>query len=90
MESFRLFRRGRIALDAEELECRLQAGRPLRLSGARGGRIRCIAGCAWVTAPGLDDLFLHQGEHWQADTDGLVLVEAIGAAIVSIHDMPSA
>jgi hypothetical protein len=90
MESFRLFRRGRIAIDAEGLECRLHAGRPLRLTGACGSRVRCIAGCAWVTAPRMDDLFLHQGEHWVADTDGLVLVEAVGAAVVSIHDMQDA
>jgi hypothetical protein len=57
----------------------------LRLSAARGRRILCTSGCAWITAPGLgDDIFLHDGQAWEIGTNGLVLVEAVGGATVAI------
>jgi hypothetical protein len=86
MENFRLFHRSELAVDAADgLECLLRERKPLRLAAARGCRIRCMAGCAWITAPGMvEDVFLRGGEAWQIDTDGLVLVEAIGSAAVTI------
>jgi len=88
MENFRLFPRTELAVDAAAgLECLLRGNRPLRLARARGRRIRCTAGCAWITAPGMvDDVFLRDGEDWRIDTDGLVLVEAIGSAAIAIQD----
>lgn len=78
-------RRTRIEREAD-LEWLLRTPQPLRLAGVRGRRILCTEGCAWVTAPGLAiDLFLKAGEEWLIDTDGLVLVEAIGRAAVAIR-----
>lgn len=72
-------------LGLDGLELRLRQDRPLRLTGARGRRLLCTEGCAWVTAPGtVDDIFLHQGEAWQVSSDGLVLVEAVGGAVVAL------
>lgn len=85
MENLRLFRRGGLVIDAAGLACLLRERQPLRLSGARGRRIRCTAGCAWITAPGMfEDVILRGGEAWRVDTDELVLVEAIGRAAVEI------
>ncbi len=85
MENLLLLPTGRLAVDAAGLECLLRANRPLRLSRGRGRRIRCTAGCAWITAPGmLEDVILRAGDAWQVHTDALVLVEAIDSAVVEI------
>jgi hypothetical protein len=88
MEVLRLFQPTRARVDAEAgLECLLRENRPLRLARARGKRIRCTDGCAWITAPGmLADVFLLSGETWELDTDGLVLIEAVGSAAILIGD----
>lgn len=66
-------------------EIELRPDRPLRLTRARGQRIRCTAGCAWITAAGMRaDIFLHGGETWEIAGDGLVLVEAVGSATVAL------
>jgi len=63
----------------------LPPGRPLRLERARGLKLRCLAGCVWITAPHLtEDVFLHVGERWTVPNDGLVLVEAEGGAVVAL------
>lgn len=75
----------RMQLDDRGLEIVLHADRPLRLTGARGRRIRCLAGCAWLTAVGLrDDVFLHADESWEICTDGLVLIEGADCAAVAL------
>jgi hypothetical protein len=86
METLRLFKRQRLDIETlTGLEVVLRENRPLRLAGARGRRILCTAGCAWITAPGVaDDIFLHGGEAWVVAGDGLVLVEAVGSAAVAI------
>lgn len=80
------FQASRLGIDADPgVECRLHPNRPLRLTRARGRHIRCTSGCAWVTAPGMaDDVFLHAGETWRIEGNGLVLVEAIGFALIEI------
>lgn len=63
----------------------LAPGRPLRLTWARGRRISCERGCVWVTAPGVaSDIFLYAGQQWTIPTQGLVLVEAEGSAVVTL------
>ncbi|MDD5249591.1 MAG: DUF2917 domain-containing protein [Rhodocyclaceae bacterium] len=80
-----LWRRGRAAIGADPIELVLRPNRPLRLSAARGRRILCTGGCAWITAPGLrDDVFLHDGQAWEIAGNGLVLVEAVGSATVAL------
>ncbi|HEX8987870.1 MAG TPA: DUF2917 domain-containing protein [Rhodocyclaceae bacterium] len=84
MSSFRIFSGGRIEGGAG-LECLLRERCPLRLAGVRGRSIRCTEGRAWITAPGLAmDVFLGPGEDWRCESDGLVLVEAMGRAAVTI------
>jgi hypothetical protein len=68
------------------LELVLRGDRPLRLTGARGCRLRCVAGCAWLTAPGEPrDIYLYPGDTWQVRCDGLVLVEPATGAVASIR-----
>lgn len=67
-----------IAFDGSEF-C-LQENRPLRLRRARGLRVRCTAGCLWITAVGMrEDIFLSAGDSWTLDSHRLVLVESLGA-----------
>ncbi|HEX8963095.1 MAG TPA: DUF2917 domain-containing protein [Rhodocyclaceae bacterium] len=85
METFRLFSPARLTVDAPGLECVLRENRPLRLSRARGLVVRCTAGRAWITAPGMsDDIILQAGQEWRVGSHALVLVEAIGSAAVAI------
>lgn len=78
------FRRPHLRLDG--LEILLAAGRPLRLHRARGLRLRCTGGRAWITAAGLfEDVVLQAGEIWEVPGDGLVLVEGLGRATVALH-----
>lgn len=58
----------------------LQENRPLRLRRARGLRVRCTAGCLWITQPGTgEDIFLASGESCTLTSSQLVLVEGVGA-----------
>ena len=72
-------------IQADRMEFVLAADQPLRLAGARGRRILCTGGRAWITAPGhLDDVILAAGEAWEVSSDGLVLVEGLGRATVRL------
>lgn len=86
MEALRWFDR-RLQIEANTgLEVVLRQDHPLRLVRARGRRLLCTGGCAWITAPGVpDDIFLHAGEAWEVADDGLVLVEAVGRATVRMQ-----
>jgi hypothetical protein len=86
MNLLHLFGKARLeTADGCGIEVVLRADHPLRLANARGRRIRCTAGCAWITAPGLcDDIFLHGGEAWEITSDGVVLIEAVGKATVAL------
>ncbi len=86
MQSLHPFKRHRLDIDARNgLEVVLREDRPLRLVRARGRRIVCTAGCAWITAPGVRaDIYLNAGEAWEVGSDGLVLVEAVRSATVAI------
>lgn len=76
----RLLRPGGARLDLAAIEIVLAENRPLRLRRAGALRLACTGGIVWVTAPGLrDDVFLFRGDAVDIDSDGLVLVEAVGA-----------
>lgn len=63
----------------------LRENAPLRLTGARGCEVLAVAGIVWITAEGQPgDHFIRAGERFVIATDGLTLVEAIGAASVSL------
>lgn len=86
MDVFRLFKRRAVIGTAAGLDVLLRAGGPLRLVRARGSRILCTAGCAWITAPGVAaDIVLLAGEAWEVGCDGLVLVEAADCATVRMQ-----
>lgn len=60
-------------------------GKPLRVTGARGIRILCTEGCAWITSAGIpDDVFLHAGQQHQIEGDSLTLIEGVGTALVRL------
>lgn len=64
----------------------LTANRPLRLLSARGARITCTAGIAWLTVAGeAGDILLAAGESHLVRSNGLALVEAIGTARVQLE-----
>jgi hypothetical protein len=62
---------------------------PLRLAGARGTRVRSLAGTLWVTIDGdLRDQVLERGEALVIDSDAEVLVSPLGgSATVGLSDL---
>ncbi len=69
-----------------DLEFVLRENHPLRLTRARGQRVLCTSGCAWITAPGVvEDIYLRPGETWPIPGRGLMLVEAVGSATVVLR-----
>ena len=64
----------------------LSDNRPLRLLSARGVRITCTAGVAWLTVAGeAGDILLTTGESHRVRSNGLALLEAIGTARVQLQ-----
>jgi hypothetical protein len=64
----------------------LHTARPLRLSEARGYRLCCTLGCAWVTVPGEPrDIYLFVGDIWEARSNELILIEAATDALAAIR-----
>jgi hypothetical protein len=65
-------------IDLVSSELCLSSGKPIRLTGACGVRVRCLDGTVWITKAGmLTDMFLGAGESYLIDGRGLVLVESI-------------
>ncbi|MBL8393156.1 MAG: DUF2917 domain-containing protein [Candidatus Accumulibacter sp.] len=70
-------------LDLCNNELCLADNTPVRLLSARGVRVTCTAGLAWLTVEGeAGDIFLKPGDSHQVGADGLALLEAIGSARV--------
>lgn len=68
-------------IDWLESELFLNEGRPLRVTGARGVRVRCLKGKVWVTTSGqLEDIFLLGGQCHEIADVGLTLIEGVGEA----------
>lgn len=58
---------------------------PLAARHARGVVIRCTAGQVWITVAGHgDDIFLAAGDSWLCPGDGLLLIDALNRAQVTI------
>lgn len=77
-----------LAATSSRVECRLVENVPLRLVGARGRRVQCVSGVAWITAYGQPtDVFLRPGRVYEIPNGGLVLAEAIGDCTIRV-DLP--
>jgi hypothetical protein len=70
----------------ETLDVAIPCGRTLRISHARGMKLRVIAGNGWVTEEGnVTDYALGAGGERRIGTDGLTLVHAFDAARITIE-----
>lgn len=77
-----------VAATPSRVECELHEGYPLRLVGARGRRVQCVAGIIWITACDQPvDVFLRPGQVYEVPNGGLVLAEAIGHGRMQV-DLP--
>ena len=66
--------------DAKSGEFCLQDNCPIRLQRARGVRITSTAGIIWITVAGEPgDIFLKAGQTHRIASNGLAIVESIGA-----------
>lgn len=69
----------------------LPAGQFLRLRKGSGCRIVCMAGVMLVTVSGVvEDIDLHASDGYTVPNDGLVLIEAVGAAVLTLAWPPLA
>ncbi len=60
-------------------QVQLHPARPLRLSAAKGTRLRSVGGTAWITIDNdARDLVLAPGEEWTVESDQPVLVTPLG------------
>ena len=61
---------------------------PVPLHAGRGLRITCCAGAVWLTVAGeLDDVFLLAGQSHDVHGRGLVLLEGLGNARVTVKPL---
>lgn len=68
----------RPAATGKRIELLLSPNRPIRIDGAGGRIVRCIAGRVWLTATGCgDDVFLGPGDVWHISRNDGILVEGI-------------
>lgn len=76
-------------LDIHQALVPLTSPMPLRLAGARGTRVRSLAGTLWVTTDGDQrDQVLERGESLVIDSDAPVLVSPLGgSATVGLSDV---
>lgn len=76
-------------LDIHQALVPLTSPMPLRLAGARGTRVRSMAGTLWITTDGDHrDLVLERGESLVIDSDAPVLVSPLGgSATVGLSDV---
>ena len=50
-----------------------------KLAGAKGYRVQCLSGCAWITAyDHVQDVQLGPGEVFEVPNNGLILIGATG------------
>lgn len=73
-------------IDLVSSELCLTDSNPIRLTKARGVRIRCISGTIWITTPDkFADTFLEVGESCLIDSRGLVLIESVNDGRVRLE-----
>jgi|GEM_PF-1850825 hypothetical protein len=69
------------------VECELFENCPARLVDARGYRVQCLHGIAWITISGQShDVFLRAGQIYVVPDDGLMLAEAVGQCRIRIDN----
>jgi uncharacterized protein YjiS (DUF1127 family) len=67
------------------LDRALPERRVLKLKGARGARVVCVAGDVWITEDGrYDDVVLAAGESAMLERDGMAMITPFGSADVEI------
>jgi len=72
-------------VDIERATMDLDRMQILRLRGARGVRLSCGKGSLWVTQEGVArDDFLVPGRSQDIETEGMVVIEAMSAASLTI------
>ncbi|MBV6323147.1 DUF2917 domain-containing protein [Duganella violaceipulchra] len=75
-----------LALTQGQAEYSLSENHPLRIAGAAGRHIECLAGTAWITAYGEHtDFMLRQGQSFEVPNDGLTLIDAVGPRAVRVR-----
>lgn len=63
----------------------LQDNRPMRLQRVRGLRITCTSGTVWITITGEPgDIFLAPRQSHQVSSNGLAIIESIGAGRIRL------
>lgn len=68
-----------------QVECELFENCPARLVAARGYRVQCLHGIAWITISGCShDIFLRAGQTYVVPDNGLVLAEAVGQCRIRV------
>lgn len=76
-------------IDLPAGEICLSDNSPIRLSAARGLRVTCAAGTLWITVTGEDgDIFLQPGQSHRIRSNGLAIIESIGAGKVRLEAPP--
>lgn len=72
-------------VDIERATMDLERTQMLRLRGAKGVRLSCRKGSLWITQEGVArDDFLVAGRSQEIETDGVVVIEAMSAASLTI------
>jgi hypothetical protein len=80
-----------VKLRIDDIHIVLRGNRPLALLHARGSRLICSEGCAWITVTGeATDFFLRAGEAYRIASDALVLAEAVGQAALRVDTTAAA
>lgn len=75
-----------LALTQGQAEYRLSENHPLRIAGAAGRQIECLAGTAWITVYGeRGDFMLRQGQRFEVPNNGLMLIDAAGSGTVRVR-----
>lgn len=76
-------------IDLGSGELCLADNQPLSLRQARGVRVVCMAGTLWLTVDGeAGDVFLRPGQSHRIASNGLTLVESIGAGRMRLERSP--
>ena len=72
-------------LSMNEATMKLHDGQLLKLKRARGSRLICGEGLVWVTQEGMTrDVFLAPARAFEVTTNGVVLIEAMTDAILTL------
>ena len=69
-------------IDAPQVRIQLRKDEHFTLGGARGARLSCVSGTAWITVDrDAEDVVIGAGESFLVSSDRLVLVGALLGAV---------